>query len=287
MAMSVVGLQPHQHLGCRHPAPFLSAAGVRSLVHGRTRCKAAAPAAVSPCWPHPQQACLHQQQGHGADQPLQQVLVQQQYAGIQLTSQQRLMQLGQTYRRCPAHLLQRPGLSHVCRAASDSSSTGATGPSSSGGGSSSLGSSNTGSDDAEQASSSSRHGSTTTSSSPPQQVPPPPAPRPQPTNNSSGWNPLTWFNKGNSRGKKNNNKAQQPLRLVFNLLMLFFLMRLWPLGGRLGLGESETLVMSVPFSEFVRRVRHDDVSTVSVDGLHVSFSLKPGSIALPGGWGAD
>jgi hypothetical protein len=70
---------------------------------------------------------------------------------------------------------------------------------------------------------------------------------------------------------------------VFNLLMLFFLMRLWPLGGRLGLGESETLVMSVPFSEFVRRVRHDDVSTVSVDGLHVSFSLKPGSITLPGG----
>jgi hypothetical protein len=69
--------------------------------------------------------------------------------------------------------------------------------------------------------------------------------------------------------------------------MLFFLMRLWPLGGRLGLGESETLVMSVPFSEFVRRVRHDDVSTVSVDGLHVSFSLKPGSITLPGGCGAD
>jgi hypothetical protein len=74
----------------------------------------------------------------------------------------------------------------------------------------------------------------------------------------------------------------QPVRLVLNLIMLFFLMRLWPMGGRLGLGESETLVMSVPFSEFVRRVRHDDVNTVSVDGLHISFSLKPGSLSLPG-----
>lgn len=47
------------------------------------------------------------------------------------------------------------------------------------------------------------------------------------------------------------------------------------------MGESETLVMSVPFSEFVRRVRHDDVQTVSVDGLHVTFNLKPGSLSLP------
>jgi len=76
---------------------------------------------------------------------------------------------------------------------------------------------------------------------------------------------------------------QQPVRLLLNLVMLFFLMRLWPMGGRLGLGESETLVMSVPFSEFVRRVRHDDVQTVSVDGLHVTFNLKPGSLSLPGG----
>jgi hypothetical protein len=92
--------------------------------------------------------------------------------------------------------------------------------------------------------------------------------------------------KGSSsgRGSKEGNKVQQPLRLLLNLIMLFFLMRLWPLGGRLGLGEAETLVMSVPFSEFVRRVRHDDVHTVSLDGLHISFTLKPGSLTLPGGF---
>jgi hypothetical protein len=127
-------------------------------------------------------------------------------------------------------------------------------------------------------------------------VAPPPAPRPPPTSNSSSsWKPFAWLS-GNSsgnkgRGSKSSSKMQQPVRLLFNLVMLFFLMRLWPMGGRLGLGESETLVMSVPFSEFVRRVRHDDVSSVSVDGLHISFSLKPGSLTLPGeergrSWGA-
>jgi hypothetical protein len=64
--------------------------------------------------------------------------------------------------------------------------------------------------------------------------------------------------------------------------MLFFLMRMWPVGGRMGLGEGETLVMSVPFSEFIKRVKHDDVQSVAVDGMHISFSLKPSSLALPG-----
>ncbi|WIA09703.1 hypothetical protein OEZ85_009088 [Tetradesmus obliquus] len=58
-------------------------------------------------------------------------------------------------------------------------------------------------------------------------------------------------------------------------------MRMWPMGGRMGLGEAETLVMSVPFSEFIKRVKHDDVASVAVDGLHISFSLKPSSLALP------
>jgi hypothetical protein len=72
------------------------------------------------------------------------------------------------------------------------------------------------------------------------------------------------------------------VRLLLNLLMLFFLMRMWPVGGRMGLGEGETLVMSVPFSEFIKRVKHDDVQSVAVDGMHISFSLKPSSLALPG-----
>jgi hypothetical protein len=83
-------------------------------------------------------------------------------------------------------------------------------------------------------------------------------------------------------------KPQQPVRLVLNLLMLFFLMRMWPVGGRVGLGEGETLVMSVPFSQFIKRVKQDDVQSVAVDGMHISFSLKPSSLALLGelvcGW---
>eukprot|EP00878_Enallax_costatus_P018327 GHUV01019288.1.p1 GENE.GHUV01019288.1~~GHUV01019288.1.p1 ORF type:complete len:345 (+),score=69.17 GHUV01019288.1:331-1365(+) len=76
-------------------------------------------------------------------------------------------------------------------------------------------------------------------------------------------------------------KPAQPIRLLVNLLMLFFVMRIWPVGGRLGLGEAETVVVTVPFSEFIKRVRHDDVQTVAMDGMHISFSLKPSSITLP------
>lgn len=36
----------------------------------------------------------------------------------------------------------------------------------------------------------------------------------------------------------------------------------------------------MPFSEFVRRVRANDVSSVSVDGLDIHFSLKPDSSLL-------
>ncbi|WIA29776.1 hypothetical protein OEZ86_012250 [Tetradesmus obliquus] len=96
----------------------------------------------------------------------------------------------------------------------------------------------------------------------------------RPNNNS--WKPLAWLQRFGS-----SLKPQQPVRLALNLLMLFFLMRMWPMDGRMGLGEAETLVMSVPFSEFIKRVKHDDVASVAVDGLHISFSLKPSSLALP------
>ena len=48
------------------------------------------------------------------------------------------------------------------------------------------------------------------------------------------------------------------------------------------MGESETLIVNVPFSEFIKRVKHDDVQSVAVDGMHISFSLKPTSLGLPG-----
>lgn len=268
-----LGQQQPVLLGSRSQVAFPGQGSCRGLTQGHVRCRSLAAASS---WPQPQHACLHQQWAcsmHAAQQHPQ-------------LAHQRVSDIGQFPQTHPLQqrlLLQRPGVrlarGPLCKAASDSSS-GSTSPSSgsSSGGSLSTtnnSSSNGGSNDGEQGSSTSnRH------SSSPQQVSPPPAPRPPPTNNS--WKPFAWFN-NKGRGSKGGSKMQQPVRLLLNLVMLFFLMRLWPMGGRLGLGESETLVMSVPFSEFVRRVRHDDVQTVSVDGLHVTFNLKPGSLSLPGG----
>jgi hypothetical protein len=62
--------------------------------------------------------------------------------------------------------------------------------------------------------------------------------------------------------------------------MLFFLMRLWPMGGRMGMSDNESVVIQVPFSEFVRHVKNNDVQTVSIDGLGINFGLRPGSLKL-------
>jgi hypothetical protein len=72
----------------------------------------------------------------------------------------------------------------------------------------------------------------------------------------------------------------QPARLAVNVLMLFFLMRLWPMGGRMGMSDNESVVIQVPFSEFVRHVKNNDVQTVSIDGLGINFGLRPGSLKL-------
>ena len=48
----------------------------------------------------------------------------------------------------------------------------------------------------------------------------------------------------------------------------------------MGAGENENVVVQVPFSEFVRRVKKDEIHTVYLDGLHVNFGLRPSSSAL-------
>lgn len=58
------------------------------------------------------------------------------------------------------------------------------------------------------------------------------------------------------------------------------LMRLWPMGGRGGLNDNDNVVVQVPFSSFVNRVKNDDVQSVAIDGLHITFALKPGSLLL-------
>jgi hypothetical protein len=54
-------------------------------------------------------------------------------------------------------------------------------------------------------------------------------------------------------------------RVAFNLAILFLLMRIWPLGGRGSGGlipdSPDSVVLTVPFSEFVARARTDEVQT--------------------------
>lgn len=57
---------------------------------------------------------------------------------------------------------------------------------------------------------------------------------------------------------------------------------LWPMGGRLNLAESDSLVVPVAFSEFIRRVKNDDVRSVFSDGASLSFTVKPTSSLLAG-----
>jgi hypothetical protein len=54
-------------------------------------------------------------------------------------------------------------------------------------------------------------------------------------------------------------------RVAFNLAILFLLMRIWPLGGRSSGGlipdSPDSVVVTVPFSEFVHRARTNEVQT--------------------------
>ena len=67
------------------------------------------------------------------------------------------------------------------------------------------------------------------------------------------------------------------LRFVLNLAFLVLLTRLLPTSGRFTWNDhvSDHVVVSVPFSDFVRRIERDHVQDVEIDGSHHTFTLRP------------
>lgn len=45
-------------------------------------------------------------------------------------------------------------------------------------------------------------------------------------------------------------------------------------------GDSDSVVVQVPFSEFIRRIKLNEINSVSIDGAHINFALKPSSPLL-------
>ncbi|GIM12948.1 hypothetical protein Vretimale_16132, partial [Volvox reticuliferus] len=75
-------------------------------------------------------------------------------------------------------------------------------------------------------------------------------------------------------------QAQLPLRIAFNVAVLFALMRLWPAGRGAGGDVSEEAVLKMPYSDFVRCAKGNEVELVTVDGLKVFFTLRNSSPLL-------
>jgi hypothetical protein len=63
------------------------------------------------------------------------------------------------------------------------------------------------------------------------------------------WRPWQWLTQ-----KAASLRVQQPARLLFNVVLLFLLMRLWPLGGRNPVGEPAQLVAEVALLSSLHRV---------------------------------
>jgi hypothetical protein len=61
---------------------------------------------------------------------------------------------------------------------------------------------------------------------------------------------------------------------------LFFLMRLWPVGNTPFNSKPERTVVHVPYSQFVRSIKQNEVGTVHIDGLTISYALRPTSKLL-------
>mmetsp|Transcript_33919 Transcript_33919/g.96089 ORF Transcript_33919/g.96089 Transcript_33919/m.96089 type:complete len:439 (+) Transcript_33919:200-1516(+) len=90
------------------------------------------------------------------------------------------------------------------------------------------------------------------------------------------WRPWGWLSR-----LANTLSLAQPLRIVLNLVLLFFLIRLWPMGGRMNNSDNaQSIVVVVPFSEFMQQVKSNDVQAVTVDGVNLSYTLRPNSPRL-------
>ncbi|KAG1677023.1 hypothetical protein FOA52_001192 [Chlamydomonas sp. UWO 241] len=92
-----------------------------------------------------------------------------------------------------------------------------------------------------------------------------------------GWVPPSWLSLESAA-------VQVPLRIAVNVAMLYFLMRMWPAGGPSGHGLADTpggrpgrtedVTVVVPFSDFLRRVKKDEVQSVVLDGSQIIFSPR-------------
>ena len=89
------------------------------------------------------------------------------------------------------------------------------------------------------------------------------------------WRPWNWIGRLASKVR-----LEQLVMLLFNIQLLFFLLRLWPLGGRTKMGDPQAVNVHVPFSEFVARVKANDVEAVQMDGAEMTFTLRPTSKTL-------
>lgn len=90
------------------------------------------------------------------------------------------------------------------------------------------------------------------------------------------WQPWSWI------GRLVSKLRLEPLvMLLFNIQLLFFLLRLWPVGGRgSGMAEAQAVNLQVPFSEFVSRVKTNEVDAVQMDGAELTFTVRSGSKLL-------
>ena len=98
---------------------------------------------------------------------------------------------------------------------------------------------------------------------------PPPAPRRtrnslRGSSSSFPWLPTTW-----------ESAAQMALRVAFNVATFFLLMRIWPMGSWLrggdespgGSAKEVSVKLEVPFSDFVRNVKENEVGVTVISRI--------------------
>lgn len=86
------------------------------------------------------------------------------------------------------------------------------------------------------------------------------------------WTPWSWIAR-----LATHMRLEQLVLLLFNIQLLFFLLRLWPLSGKMGNSNQQTVSITVPFSDFISKVKSNDVDGVQMDGHDMTFTLRPTS----------